>query len=227
MTSKIIISVEGNIGVGKSSFISLLKKVFKGNATYISEPVDEWLSIKDENEKNLLETFYQDKKRWGYTFQNVAYITRMNRLIDAIKKNEAKFIILDRSLSADLNTFTKMLYDEGDISILEWNAYNLWNDFFITHYGSIPHYIIYLRCDPKTAFDRIHIRSREEEKTIPLEYLTSLHNYHEKWLVDEEGKSKDKNTLVIDADKEFVNSSSRFDEIVLDFMDFLNKMKVI
>jgi deoxyadenosine/deoxycytidine kinase len=119
-----------------------------------------------------------------------------------------------------------MLYDEGDISVLEWNAYNLWNDFFTTHYGNIPHYILYLRCDPETAYNRIHIRSRDEEKNIPLEYLTNLHNYHDQWLVDETGKRKDKKTLIIDANKEFVNDTSRFDEIILDFMEFLNQIMV-
>ena len=39
--SKIIISIEGNIGVGKSSFIELLKiSLNKDRYEFISEPVD-------------------------------------------------------------------------------------------------------------------------------------------------------------------------------------------
>jgi deoxyadenosine/deoxycytidine kinase len=60
--SKIIISIEGNIGVGKSSFIELLKiSLNKDRYEFISEPVDEWLNLKDNEGKNLLQTFYESR----------------------------------------------------------------------------------------------------------------------------------------------------------------------
>jgi len=212
--NKIIISIEGNIGVGKSSFLTLLKQKLssfqdiKNKYEFVYEPVDEWLEIKDKQGLNLLETFYKDKNRWSYTFQNIAYITRLNRLINALQKDESKCLFLDRSLNADVNTFSKMLYDEGSINEIEWNAYLKWNTFYEKHFGkNIKHYVIYLRCKPETAHERIHIRKRDEEDTIPLDYLKQLHDYHDKWLLYRE------DTIIIDADKEFVHNNNYFEEI--------------
>lgn len=43
--------------------------------------------------------------------------------------------------------------------------------------------IIYLRCTPQKVMDRIRFRSRSEEKDISLEYIQSLHDLHEDWLI--------------------------------------------
>jgi deoxyadenosine/deoxycytidine kinase len=224
MNKKIIISIEGNIGVGKSSFIELLKKnLNEEKYEYIPEPVDEWLSLKDENGKNLLQTFYEDKKRWGYTFQNIAYLTRMNKIIDAIQKSNKDFIILDRSLSADLNTFTKMLYEEGSMNELEWNAYNMWNNFFDQKFGKdIEHLIVYLRCDPEISYERSKKRNRNEEKEIPLEYFKKLNKYHEDWLMRKEKVSPSgiHRILILNSNKDFIKDEEYFKKMLIEFKDF-------
>lgn len=196
---KTIISLEGNIGVGKSSFMDILKEHLHAHAEFIYEPVDEWLEMKDENGTNLLDTFYKDKKRWSYTFQNVAYITRMNKIMDYLTTSSKKIIIMDRSLSGDLNTFTKMLKEDGDMNEIEWQAYNKWNTFFNKYIGSnVEMKHIYLRSDPSVAFERIGKRHRNEESSIPFEYIKKLHEYHDKWLLD------NNDCLLVQADKDFV-----------------------
>jgi deoxyadenosine/deoxycytidine kinase len=241
MSSKIIISIEGNIGVGKSSFLGLLKNVFGNNAEFVYEPIEDWLSIKDNNGKDLLQTFYDDKTRWSYTFQNIAYITRMNKLITSINSTDKKFIILDRSLEADLNTFSKMLHTDGHINDLEWNAYNLWNKFYYENFGkNHQHFIVYLRCDPETAYNRIKIRNRNQECSIPLDYLKSLHQAHEDWLVDIEHeykcendictivpkiKGKSNKTLIVNADNEFIYNKENFENIYDEFQMFISKIE--
>lgn len=241
---KIIISIEGNIGVGKSSFLGLLRQYFGDQADFIYEPVDEWLSIKDENGKDLLQTFYDDKKRWSYTFQNVAYITRMNKLIDAINNSDKKYIIIDRSLSADLKTFTKILIEEGSISKLEMEAYYLWNNFFERNYGDkYTHYIIYLRCKPETAYERVKLRARNAENTIPLDYLKKLHDAHEEWLQpNEDNRVKEAcsideikdllpnllnvpKVLTLNVDGDFVNTVGMFAELFGSFNNFIKNIK--
>ena len=53
-----IFSVDGNIGSGKSTLIKKLSKVFKKlyniKVIYLQEPVEDWKSIKDENNINLI-----------------------------------------------------------------------------------------------------------------------------------------------------------------------------
>lgn len=221
--TKLVISIEGNIGTGKTSFLNSLKNKLGDVAEFIYEPVDEWLEMKDENGKNILETFYGDKKRWGYTFQNVAYITRMNNLVNVINTTSKDIIIIDRSLSADLNTFAKMLYQDGFISQLEWNIYNKWNDFFNNNYSSkIKQHTIYLRCDPEVSFQRTRIRCRDEERGIPLDYLKELHLYHDLWLM-RDGNPVPR-TLLLDVNQDFVNDENRFEELFGMVQDYIKNI---
>ena len=77
-----------------------------------------------------------------------------------------------------------MLYDAKIMNKIEWNVYNKWNDFFDDVFYGGKYNVIYLRCDPKVAYSRMKKRDRKAEKDVPLEYLKSLHNYHENWLIN-------------------------------------------
>jgi deoxyadenosine/deoxycytidine kinase len=205
---KYIISLEGNIGAGKSSFLKILKEHLSDKAEFIDEPVDEWIQIKNNNNQNLLEVFYQDKKRWAYTFQNIAYITRMKRIIDIMQTTSKSIIFMDRSLEGDLNTFTKMLKEEGDIDDLEWSAYKKWNTMFTDLIGkNIQTRHIYLRCTPEIAYERINKRSRNEENSIPFEYIKQLHVYHDNWLLH------NTRSYIIDVNKDFVYDEQNKDVV--------------
>ncbi len=194
--NKNVIAIEGNIGVGKSTFTQILKKNFD-KSTIVSEPVDMWLNIKNNNDDNILGMFYKDTKRWAYTFQNLAYITRMMKIEDAIRNSDG-IIFLDRSLGTDRNVFEKMLYDDKLLNEIEHQMYNLWYDFYHKYVNANTNQIyIYLRCNPEIAYDRIAKRGREEEKNITLEYLNKLHEYHEQWLMGLE------NVIIIDCNKDF------------------------
>jgi deoxyadenosine/deoxycytidine kinase len=194
-----LISIEGNIGVGKSTFTNILKSSIN-KSLLVPEPVDLWLNIKDEN-TNILQNFYQDIPRWAYTFQNMAYITRSMMIENVIKSNEnsdIEYIFLDRSLGTDRNVFEKMLYDENKIDSIEHQCYNLWCDFYENYVRSnIKNKYIYLRCDPNICLERITKRGRSEESKIDLKYLENLHKYHESWLVDKDS------VLVLDCNKDF------------------------
>jgi deoxyguanosine kinase len=194
--NKLIVAIEGNIGVGKSTFTRILKETFE-KSTIVSEPVDMWLNIKNKEGENILGLFYKDTNRWAYTFQNLAYITRMMKIEDAIRSSD-DIIFLDRSLGTDRNVFEKMLHDDGILDEIEHEMYNLWYDFY-TKYVSLKYneIYIYLKCKPETAYERIKKRGREEEKNISFEYLQKLHKYHEEWLTNLD------NVVIVDCDKDF------------------------
>lgn len=216
---KIIISIEGNIGVGKSTFIQLLKENIE-NCDIVNEPIEEWKNLKDTDGTNILEKFYKDIPRWAYTFQNLACITRMTKIEDTINKSNAKYIFIDRSLGTDKNVFEKMLYDNDKISEIEHNIYNFWCDFYHKYIRSeFNNIIIYLRCNPYTSFERIIKRGREEEKDISIDYLQELHKYHEEWLYKD-----DENIIIINCDKDFENDSEYKNAII---NDVVNKINVI
>ena len=177
----VIISIEGNIGSGKSTLVLELEKYFKDNNKigFLQEPVDIWNTIKDENGTTILEKFYENNEKYAFQFQMMAYISRLSIMKNAIKQNKYKYIITERSLYTDSNIFAKMLYDDKKISEIEYSIYKMWFDEFI---NDIPlTKIIYVKADPQISLDRVITRNRLGEN-IPLSYLQRCHDYHENWL---------------------------------------------
>jgi deoxyadenosine/deoxycytidine kinase len=180
MCSTKIISVEGNIGSGKSTIVEYLKQNLKDDPTicFLQEPVDIWNTITDKNDVNIIENYYKDQKKYAFPFQMMAYISRISLLRDAIKKNY-KIIITERCIFTDANVFAKMLYDEGNIEETEYKIYKLWFDEFIKDIPKIS--LVYVQTTSEVCYQRVLLRNRIGE-CIPVEYLKKCHNYHEKWI---------------------------------------------
>ncbi len=175
-----LLSIEGNIGSGKSTVIEYLKTLNDSRFVFVDEPVKEWLEIKDNNGMNALDCFYSDQKRNSFCFQILAYITRLKKLMDVIKNNKDKIIITERSIDTDRNVFAKMLYEDDFLNSIEWVTYNYWFDTFKD--VSKVDKIIYISATPEKCLERINKRNRVEEEGIKLSYLTKCHNYHNDWL---------------------------------------------
>ena len=200
-----IISVEGNIGSGKSTLVSEMKKVLpsllNNKIYFLQEPVDEWEKIRDTNGESIITKFYRDQKKYAFSFQMMAYISRLKTLMETIDKIPSNAVIIcERSVWTDKHIFAKMLYEEGNIEEINYIIYNKWFDFFLK--GSSLDGIIYLNTDPNTCLERVLKRKRDGEK-IPLEYLEKCHNYHLDWFkiasqpmlsLDDKQKNTDKLT---------------------------------
>jgi deoxyadenosine/deoxycytidine kinase len=176
-----IVSFDGNIGSGKSTLVSYLDKYFKDNDEiyFLQEPVDIWNTICDKNGTTILEKYYEDQHKYAFSFQMMAYISRLSILRNAFKNKNYKIIITERSVFTDKNVFAKMLYDEGKIEEIEYQIYLRWFDEFIDEFPEFK--TIYLKTDPKIAKERVNKRGRQGEN-IPLAYLENCHQYHEDWL---------------------------------------------
>lgn len=181
-----IISIDGNIGSGKSSFVSILKDYFRYNEKicFLEEPIDIWNEIKDENNVTILENYYKDQIKYAFTFQMMAYISRLSLLKKEINKNKYNIIITERSINTDKNVFAKMLYDEKKIDKMQYEIYLKWFNNFIESIPPIE--VIYIKTTPNVAYERVKKRSREGESTIEKEYLNKCHEYHELWLNNDE-----------------------------------------
>jgi len=179
MVKKIII--EGNIGSGKTTFVNYISKNFK-DATVNYEPVEKWQSYKDEQDINLLNNFYNDQQRWGYTFQNMAFMTRVK---DLIKPCDTKYKFIERSIYTDRNCFALNCYETGKINKMEWEIYTDWFNWLSNSFDVKPDGYIYLRVKPDICLERINKRNRQEESGIPIEYLENIHIKHDDWLLNE------------------------------------------
>ena len=176
----VIISVQGNIGSGKSTLVANLKKLIGGNQRicYLQEPLEEWKDIRDSDGKSILELFYNNQEDYAFQFQMMAYISRLAILKRALESNY-DVIVTERSLSTDKHVFCQMLYDSKKIKDVEFQIYNKWFDEFQRDFPDEN--IVYIQTDPEVAFERVGLRNREGE-SIPLEYLVECNNYHEKWI---------------------------------------------
>ena len=192
-----IIVVQGNIGSGKSTFVDKLKTRYSGrkDVCFLQEPVSEWLTVKDKQGVNILENYYKDQSKYAFMFQMMAYISRLAMLKRAIESNLYEYIITERCLNTDRNVFCKMLYDDGLIEDIGYQIYNKWFDEF-NNFNTIDYIHVYLKTDPLVSKKRVDKRARVEE-TIPLDYLTKCHEYHDKWLLTTEQK-----VIVLDSNQD-------------------------
>jgi len=212
MTSSKLISIEGNIATGKSTHFDYMKSLNLPGIYFVEEPVKEWLAIKDKNNMNALECFYQDQEKNAFCFQVLAYITRLKKLIDMIKQQPNSIIMSERCIETDKYVFAKMLYEANKISSIEWETYNYWYVCF-SEISKVD-LIIYISTSPTKCLERIKSRNRIEETNIPLEYLEKCHAKHEEWL-----KITNIPVIVIDGN----NSISLIQEEINSIMTKLSK----
>ena len=171
------ILLEGNIGSGKSSLLKLLSEI--PGVIVFTEPVSDWINVAGFN---LLEKFYSNPELYSFTFQIHVFNTLLKRELNDNLHSPPKCRILDRSILSSFNCFSKLSHKNGYLTNLEFKIledyYNLTRVMTDFKYETI----IYLKTDPETSFQRLKVRSRKEEGTVPLIYLQELHTIHEEWI---------------------------------------------
>lgn len=212
--------VEGTIGAGKSTFLKLLGRHMPDISVKL-EQVDTWQS--QEYGQSLLANFYKDPKRWAYTFEAFTLICRVQEHIQE-QKNK-KITLLERSIYSGNYVFAKNSYESGFMNECEWIMYNQWFSF-LSQGCQIPEGFIYLKIDPKVAYERVKKRNRSAESTLPIEYLYHIGERHEEFLCKKENihpSLKDVPVLVIDCNQEFEEDTARFRELCARVREFFNK----
>jgi len=186
MYKPIIISIEGNIGSGKSTILEKLQDFMKDNnrIVFLKEPVNIWETIKDENTgENILQKFYNNQNKYAFPFQVMAYASRLSMIRNTIKNcNDIDIIICERSLAADKHIFAKMLYDDGKIDDINYQIYNKFYNMFEEEFKLDG--IVYIDADAEICSERINKRCRAGESNISLEYLQKCKSYHHDWLTN-------------------------------------------
>lgn len=227
MSNIYIISIEGNIGSGKSTLLENLREYYKNDdcVIFLKEPVDEWEKIKDENGITILEKFYSDQDKYAFSFQMMAYISRLKILRDTIKKikniEKNVYIITERSLYTDKMVFAKMLYETGKIEYVNYQIYLNWFNTFLEEFP--VHKVVYVKTLSNICFNRISKRSREGESNIPLDYLDSCSNYHDNML---DKSSKDcifKNQLILDGNIDIYENKKQLDIWICEINEFIKE----
>jgi deoxynucleoside kinase len=168
------ISVEGNIGSGKTTFLNHVDRF--GNATVFAEPLHQWRNCQGHN---LLDLMYRDPKTFAFTFQSYVQLT----LLQAHTCNiTTPFKFLERSVFSARYCFVEKLKRDGFLSPPEFSVLDEWFRWICQQQKVAVDLFVYLRTAPEVVYERILKRDRTEERTVPFEYIKSLHEIHEDWL---------------------------------------------
>ena len=177
-----IFDIEGNIGAGKStlahSFVAVLKE--QGHrVVHLTEPVEEWRNYQGQN---LLDIFYEDQRRWSFTFQVEALLSMTKRENTAMDFEKHGFIVVkERSSFSVRKLFTPALshlMTPVEKAVME-KLIKKFEDTCMTNNSTYNATTVYLRADPETCLQRINKRGRKEETDMQLTYLQQLHTLHE------------------------------------------------
>jgi deoxyadenosine/deoxycytidine kinase len=165
---KRFVAVAGNIGVGKSTLVTLLSKRLGWEPFY--EPV---------GENPYLADFYRDMRAWSFHSQ-VFFLTRRLRIHRRLMDHPTS-AIQDRSIYEDAEIFAQNLYRQGLIHVRDYNSYRELYQV-LTEFLQPPDLVIYLRASIDTLFTRIQSRGRDYERQITAEYLAQLNELYEDWI---------------------------------------------
>jgi len=226
------ISIEGNIATGKSTFIKILEEASETEDWEITpEPVSQWTQIDGEQSSggNLLELFYNDPKRWSYTFQSYALLSRM-RLQREPFGPTCQARLSERSIHSDRYIFARNCFETGLMTETEWAIYQEWSTYLLNSLGELQlDGFIYLRADPATCAGRMAKRGRPEEQGVTIDYLNQLHDKHEAWLhkreFSNENIMQDIPILEIDCNMEFHDNEEIKGKMLEQVREFVKKLQ--
>lgn len=171
---KFTVCVEGNIGCGKTTFLEYFKD--ENNMSILVEPVNKWRNL---NGVNLLESMYNDAKKWALPLQS--YIT-LTMLENHMMSTPGDIKLMERSIHSARHCFVENMHKTGLLDDVFYSILDEWYKFAEKSLPVQPDLIIYLRTSPEVAYQRIKQRGRPEEMSIPFEYIRQLNQLHETWL---------------------------------------------
>lgn len=175
MFQKNYIVIDGIIGTGKSTLTKTLSAALGYEPYY--EPV---------KNNPYLTDFYKDMKRYGFAMQiyylNARY-RQMKELAARIGSGNIAGAVADRGIWCD-TIFAKMLAEQGNIDKRDYACYQDLFDNFVLRDMPFPQLMVYLKCSPEKALERIKMRGRGAEADMPLAYLYDLKAHYEAFFAD-------------------------------------------
>ena len=218
-----MIIIEGNVGVGKSTFLNYLSKNL--DIDVIFEPNQLWQDVEGHN---LLEKFFLDQKRWSYTCQSYILFTRVDQMIAELCDPKKEYCLIERSVYSGRYCFAQVAKDIGWMNGMEWCLYKKLWDREIVRIHHLPAGFIYLRTPAAVCLQRIKHRGRFEEEPITLDYLKGIEEKYENWFIKKQGvdeKIANLPVLVLDFTQDLAQNSNMQEQYLDAIQEFLTKLK--
>ncbi|MEX1072004.1 MAG: deoxynucleoside kinase [Anaerolineales bacterium] len=157
------ISIEGVIGVGKTSLAKLLRERLQAELL---------LEVFEENP--FLSKFYEDRARYAFQTQIFFLLSRyhqQNRGVPDVL-NAGKNLITDYTFAKDA-LFARINL-EGDELDMYFNVHDA-----LAEKIPLPELIVYLRADTEVLMQRIAQRDRPYERSMETDYIAQLNEAYE------------------------------------------------
>ncbi|CAH0347750.1 deoxynucleoside kinase [Bacillus sp. CECT 9360] len=152
------ITVEGPIGVGKTSLAKAISEHFQ--FALLKEIVDE---------NPFLGKFYENIDEWSFQTEMFFLCNRYKQLEDIEKQILSK----NKAVVADYHIFKNIIFAQRTLKDRQYDKYlEIFN--ILTHDMPKPNMVIYLNASLDTLLNRIGKRGREFEKNISPLYLEQL-----------------------------------------------------
>lgn len=167
----------------------------------------------------MLDLLYKDIHEWLRVFQSYVMLTRLKIQSAKPKSSSTTVQMFERSVQNNRYCFLVQAYENGYLSSADYEVLDQWFRWirsnvdikldligkklikYIESFFFLLFSIVYLQSSPEVVYERVKKRARPEENTITLEYLTQLHESHERWLMSNNERFNTVPVLVLDADK--------------------------
>ena len=157
------ITVEGPIGVGKTSLSKAVSQTFDYHL--LKEIVDE---------NPLLNKFYENIDEWSFQTEMFFLCNRYKQLSDIHRTLDEQHAVV-----ADYHIFKNLIFAKRTLKDAEYEKYEAIYKILTADMPK-PNMVIYLHASLDTLMQRIAMRGREFEKNITREYMEQLSSdYHE------------------------------------------------
>lgn len=202
------ITVEGPIGVGKTTLSKQISEHFQYNI--LREIVDE---------NPFLGKFYEDINEWSFQTEMFFLCNRYKQLED-INKN---FLSNRQPVVADYHIFKNLIFAQRSLQPNQYAKYlNIYD--ILTEDMPVPNMVIYLHASLDTLLARIKKRGREIEKNISPAYLEQLLTDYHLFMKEFQLKHPDVKVLEFNGDElDFVKNESDLKAIINQIEEHLPK----
>lgn len=176
------VAIAGNIGAGKTTLTELLSKHYGWQVQYEDTTTNPYLS-----------DFYDDMQRWSFNLQ-IYFLSSRYQQILSIRAGE-QTVIQDRTIYEDANIFAPNLHE---MTLMTSRDFANYSELFriMSSQVEAPDLLIYLRSSIPKLVHHIHVRGRDYEGNMSLDYLKRLNERYEEWI----SRYKEGNLLIINND---------------------------
>ena len=163
------ISIEGVIGVGKTTLVRLLQTGFQANIL---------LEVFEENP--FLSKFYEDRSRYAFQTQMFFLLSRYYQQ----RRSVPELLASEKTLLSDYTFEKDALFARINLSGDELEMYDRLHEALAEKIPA-PDLIVYLKAETDTLMQRIAFRDRSYERQMERAYIDELNRAYDAFFAGE------------------------------------------